>query len=215
MPVGDDFTYFHAAETFQFVEEFAQKIEELSGGKFKFKFSTVQTYLNELNQELESNKDVILSEYTEDFLIEEENRKDINLTENQISVNDETKLFVTADRSQRIDLNTPSSPDFVRDQKDNPMSPFNTRRTAWQRAFGPMNQGSVRGSVFALCAVAIGAGVLSLPYVLAKNGWILGSILILIGAVSGYYSMNMIFGTHNKVLLTLTKMTQKSPNFWL
>ena len=50
----------------------------------------------------------------------------------------------------------------------------------------------MRGSIFALCAVAIGAGVLSLPYVLAKNGWILGTILILIGAFSGYYSMEMI-----------------------
>ena len=55
-----------------------------------------------------------------------------------------------------------------------------------------MQQGSVRGSVFALCAVAIGAGVLSLPYVLALCGWVLGTILILIGAVTGYLSMYMI-----------------------
>ena len=43
-----------------------------------------------------------------------------------------------------------------------------------------------------MCAVAIGSGVLSLPYVLAQNGWILGTILIIIGAVSGYFSMQMI-----------------------
>ena len=55
-----------------------------------------------------------------------------------------------------------------------------------------MQSGSVRGSIFALCAVAIGAGVLSLPYVLKQVGWILGTILIIIGAVSGYVSMNMI-----------------------
>ena len=50
----------------------------------------------------------------------------------------------------------------------------------------------MRGSIFALCAVAIGAGVLSLPLVLKLNGWILGTLLIIIGAVSGYYSMYMI-----------------------
>lgn len=55
-----------------------------------------------------------------------------------------------------------------------------------------MQQGSVRGSIFALCAVAIGAGVLSLPYVLALCGWVLGTILIIIGAVTGYLSMYMI-----------------------
>jgi amino acid permease len=55
-----------------------------------------------------------------------------------------------------------------------------------------MQQGSIRGSIFALCAVAIGAGVLSLPYVLKVNGWVLGTLLIMIGAVSGYYSMYMI-----------------------
>jgi amino acid permease len=40
--------------------------------------------------------------------------------------------------------------------------------------------------------VAIGAGVLSLPVVLKLNGWILGTLLIMVGAISGYYSMYMI-----------------------
>lgn len=73
------------------------------------------------------------------------------------------------------------------------LSPFGgRRRTFMKRTFGKMEQGSIRGSIFALCAVAIGAGVLSLPFVLKTNGAILGTILIIIGAVSGYYSMEMI-----------------------
>lgn len=66
------------------------------------------------------------------------------------------------------------------------------RKTFSQRTFGKMEQGSVRGSIFALCAVAIGAGVLSLPFVLRQSGWVLGTILIIIGALSGYFSMHMI-----------------------
>jgi hypothetical protein len=81
---------------------------------------------------------------------------------------------------------------YVGKQAD--LSPFlgGQRRTFMARTFGRMEQGSIRGSIFALCAVAIGAGVLSLPYVLKMSGWVLGTILIIIGAVSGYYSMYMI-----------------------
>jgi hypothetical protein len=50
----------------------------------------------------------------------------------------------------------------VRDFKGD-LSPFGSRRTLWKRTFGPMGQGSLRGSIFALCAVAIGSGVLALP----------------------------------------------------
>jgi amino acid permease len=40
----------------------------------------------------------------------------------------------------------------------------------------------MRGSIFALCSGAIGTGVLSLPYVLKINGWIVGIALIMLGA---------------------------------
>lgn len=86
------------------------------------------------------------------------------------------------------------SPAFNYVGKQADLSPFlgGQRRTFMERTFGPMEQGSIRGSIFALCAVAIGAGVLSLPYVLKMSGWVLGTLLIIIGAVSGYYSMYMI-----------------------
>ena len=80
----------------------------------------------------------------------------------------------------------------IQDNLVSPMSPLNYRKNYFQRTFGKMNEGSVRGSIFALCAVAIGSGVLSLPYVLVKTGCVLGIILILIGAFSGYVSMWMI-----------------------
>lgn len=82
---------------------------------------------------------------------------------------------------------------MVKDFRGGDLSPFNGRRkTVWARAFGPMGEGSLRGSIFALCAVAIGSGVLSLPFVLKQNGFILGTILIMVGAISGYFSMHMI-----------------------
>lgn len=48
-----------------------------------------------------------------------------------------------------------------------------------------MDAGSVRGSIMSICNAAIGAGVLSLPYVLALNGWFMGILIIVIGAFAG------------------------------
>lgn len=62
------------------------------------------------------------------------------------------------------------------------LSPNMGRRNFYNRAFGKLGKGSLRGSIFALCASAIGSGVLSLPYVLGLNGWLLGVIFITVGA---------------------------------
>lgn len=43
--------------------------------------------------------------------------------------------------------------------------------------------------------MAIGSGVLSLPYVLAICGWVLGTIFILVGGLAGYLSLYMIATT--------------------
>jgi len=40
------------------------------------------------------------------------------------------------------------------------------KRSCLNRWFGVLTPGSMRGSIFALMSTAIGAGVLSLPYVL-------------------------------------------------
>lgn len=57
-----------------------------------------------------------------------------------------------------------------------------TYRDCMDRYFGKLAKGSMRGSIFALCSGAIGTGVLSLPYVLKINGWIIGIVLIILGA---------------------------------
>jgi len=55
-----------------------------------------------------------------------------------------------------------------------------------------MGPGSVRGSIFALCSSSIGAGVLSLPYVLALNGYVLGICFIILGAIAGDWSNRIL-----------------------
>lgn len=73
-------------------------------------------------------------------------------------------------------------------------------RSFYARTFSKLNKGSVRGSIFALCASAIGSGVLSLPYVLGLCGWGLGIIFMMTGAIAAEISLRMLAHlavTHN------------------
>lgn len=66
------------------------------------------------------------------------------------------------------------------------------RRNFFRRAFGKLEKGSLSGSIFTLCASAIGSGVLALPQVLAVTGWVTGILLILNGALAALFSLRMI-----------------------
>jgi len=72
------------------------------------------------------------------------------------------------------------------------LSPVNDRRNFWNRTFSKLDKGSLRGSIFALCASAIGSGVLSLPFVLKLCGMGLGILFICIGAIAACWSMYLI-----------------------
>lgn len=61
-----------------------------------------------------------------------------------------------------------------------------------ERTFSKVGKGSLRGSIFSLCACAIGSGVLSLPYVLALCGWALGIAFIFTGAIAAVWSNTIL-----------------------
>ena len=48
--------------------------------------------------------------------------------------------------------------------------------------------GSLSGSVFSLVAACMGAGTLTMPYIMSKTGIYLGPVLILLGALLSYYT---------------------------
>jgi amino acid permease len=75
-------------------------------------------------------------------------------------------------------------------------------RTIWQRAFSPISHGSIRGSVFNLCCIAIGAGCLTLPYAMYLAGIMMGMILLVFGACIGYWSLNNLVHTSKVVKST-------------
>lgn len=46
----------------------------------------------------------------------------------------------------------------------------------------------MRGSIISLIAVTMGAGTLTIPYIVSLNGLVFGSFMIIIGALLSYYS---------------------------
>ena len=65
-------------------------------------------------------------------------------------------------------------------------------RTFFQRAFGPMRPGSMRGSIFNLSAAGIGSGVLSLSWVMSECGYITGPLFLLGAATACTVSLRML-----------------------
>lgn len=66
------------------------------------------------------------------------------------------------------------------------------RRPFIERAFGPLGKGSLRGCIISLVFSALGAGILSLPWAMAKLGLIVGMCVILASAMFSYATMEML-----------------------
>jgi len=66
------------------------------------------------------------------------------------------------------------------------------KRPFFNRTFSKLERGSVRGSIFSLCAAAIGSGVLTLPYVLSLNGWVIGIFFVILGACSEMWGLFLL-----------------------
>ena len=66
------------------------------------------------------------------------------------------------------------------------------KRGCLSRWFGPLTPGSMRGSIFALMQTALGAGILSLPYVFKTSGVLVGTTLLIISCYLSYVTMKIL-----------------------
>ena len=62
-----------------------------------------------------------------------------------------------------------------------------------QRTCGPLNPGSLRGSIFALMSCALGAGAFALPKALFLNcGFVIGIIFLVFTGAITLFSLNLL-----------------------
>ena len=71
------------------------------------------------------------------------------------------------------------------------------KRPCMSRWFGKLTPGSLRGSILALLATAVGSGVLSLPYVALKSGVIIAAFLLILGGGIALISMRELIRFSN------------------
>jgi amino acid permease len=63
-----------------------------------------------------------------------------------------------------------------------------SRRTFYNRTFSKLQKGSLRGGIFNMISAGLGGGVLSLSFVFALSGWVIGLILLAVGCIAGIWS---------------------------
>ena len=74
------------------------------------------------------------------------------------------------------------------------------RKKSWkERYFSQMNEGSLRGSVFALSSIAIGTGGFALPTRAVQIGLINQILLLIFGGVSAYYSLTCMINAAKNI----------------
>ena len=66
------------------------------------------------------------------------------------------------------------------------------KRPFFNRTFRKLEKGGVRSSIFSLCSSAIGSGVLSLPFVMALCGFVIGGTLFVVGAIGAIWSLYIL-----------------------
>ena len=66
------------------------------------------------------------------------------------------------------------------------------KKTFSQRTFAPLNQGSIRGSIFTLTATSIGAGILTIPHIFQEAGWLVVLVNILVAGFVYKFASHLI-----------------------
>jgi amino acid permease len=66
------------------------------------------------------------------------------------------------------------------------------KRSFLKRTFGKMNPGSLRGSIFNLCILSLGTGLLAIPQKIGYMSIVLSPIIIILSGLANYWSLNIL-----------------------
>ena len=90
-------------------------------------------------------------------------------------------------------INSTELDDIIRFGKDEKKEEEKTDKRTWcQRTFGKMNPGSLRGSIFNLCILSLGTGLLAIPQKVGYMSVILAPIIISLAGLANYWSLKVL-----------------------
>jgi hypothetical protein len=91
------------------------------------------------------------------------------------------------DQQSLLDSESPTS--IISTEETEPTSP---RKGFLKRAFGPIQPGAMRGSIFALLASAMGTGMFNLPYRINEIGIVAYILFVIAAGIFSYLGMYLI-----------------------
>ena len=74
-------------------------------------------------------------------------------------------------------------------------------RSWCKRTFGKMNPGSLRGSIFNLCILSLGTGLLAIPQKIGYMSVVFSPIIIILSGLANYWSLNILVNMSIKLKL--------------
>ncbi len=88
---------------------------------------------------------------------------------------------------------------LLQDNRENDEEAFQPRKSLMQRFFSPMEEGSLRASIFAMSSLALGTGCLALPQKFGQMSFVGALCTILFAGLSAYWSLKIMIITSRKL----------------
>jgi amino acid permease len=125
-----------------------------------------------------------------------------------MSQNEKVTSFLETDRNNRENpLDKPNEDqDITESEKEENQ---NETKTWKERLFGPIDPGSIRGSIFNLSILSLGSGCLALPQSFGKMSILVNLIDIIIAAFASYWTLSiMIFSSEKYKVYSYSKINR-------
>ena len=108
----------------------------------------------------------------------------------EVKIEDENELkkeFYSEDSKERESRDTVFIQN-IKDEEEEEKDP----RSCCQRTFGKMNPGSLRGSIFNMCILSLGTGLLAIPQKIGYMSMVLSPIVIILSGIANLWSLNIL-----------------------
>ena len=136
-----------------------------------------------------------------DDLMENKDKMDIGIDNKGIEDENDNKEKLISRESEEKNKSSEST-ENSQDSSDNNLVE-QRKRTLFHKIFGPMEAGSIRGSIFNMAILSLGTGMLSLPRYIHYTSLALSSVLIIIICIIVWWSLLLL----SKALSTKLRKT--------
>jgi amino acid permease len=119
-----------------------------------------------------------------------ENKEKMNIgIDNKDTDNDNNENFIS--HESEVQNKSSESTDSSQDSSDNNLVEHK-KRSLFHKIFGPMEAGSIRGSIFNMAILSLGTGMLSLPRYIQDTSLALSCVLIIIICIIVWWSLLLL-----------------------